>query len=86
MARSTLSTPHNPSARYRMALRTAAAESIATALDEPVADWDAHLRPTTCQAHRLEVPVVADPLAVLEDLPRITKPEPKPKPRKAGAA
>ena len=66
----------------RKALRTAAAESIAEALDEPVGDWAAHLRPTTCQAHRLEIPVVADPLAVLEELPRVVKP----KPRRAGAA
>ena len=58
----------------------AAAESIAAALDEPVGDWDAHVRPTTCRAERLAVPVVADPLAVLETLPRVVKP------KKAGAA
>lgn len=64
----------------RKALRTAAAESIAAALDGPVGDWDAHVRPTTCRAERLAVPVVTDPLAVLETLPRVVKP------KKAGAA
>lgn len=67
----------------RKALRTAASEAIAAALEAPVGDWDEHLRPGTCQAHRLSVPVISDPLAVLETLPRIVKPTPEPK---AGAA
>lgn len=66
----------------RKALRTAAAEAIAVALEEPVGDWDAHLRPATCQARPLQIPVVSDPLAELETLPRVVKPKPK----KAGAA
>ncbi|WP_106848788.1 1-acyl-sn-glycerol-3-phosphate acyltransferase [Blastococcus sp. Marseille-P5729] len=66
----------------RKALRTAAAESIATALDQTVGEWEAHLRPATCQAARIELPVLSDPLAELESLPPVEKPAV----RKAGAA
>ncbi|WP_153504450.1 lysophospholipid acyltransferase family protein [Cumulibacter manganitolerans] len=66
----------------RKALRTAAAESIAAALQAPVGDWAAHLRPTTCQAAQLRVPVLTDPLVALEELPSLSGP----RPRKAGAA
>lgn len=66
----------------RKALRTAAAESIARSLDGAVGDWAGHLRPVTCQAARLRVPVPTDPLVALEQLPRATGR----RPRKAGAA
>ena len=53
----------------RKALRTAAAQQIAAALGPAVGDWEAHQRPITCVAGRLPVPVVEDPLTVLETLP-----------------
>lgn len=76
----------------RKALRTAAAEQIAAALEPAVGDWDRHLRPATCVADRLPVPVIEDPLAVLATLPQPAGPgragtaAPAPKPRRAGAA
>lgn len=66
----------------RKALRTAAAESIAAALDEQVGDWAGHLRPATCQARPLAIPIVPDPLIELATLPQIAAPKPK----KAGTA
>ncbi|GAB3307826.1 1-acyl-sn-glycerol-3-phosphate acyltransferase [Epidermidibacterium keratini] len=50
----------------RKALRTAAHSAISEALELAVGDYDAHLRPATCQARPLAIPVVADPLTELE--------------------
>lgn len=52
----------------RKALRTAAHRAISEALELAVGDYDAHLRPATCQARPLTIPVVVDPLTELETI------------------
>ncbi|WP_134323815.1 lysophospholipid acyltransferase family protein [Cumulibacter soli] len=69
----------------RKALRTAAAERIALALDPSVGDWNAHLRPATCVAGVLPIPLVDDPLVELDVIAGLPRDAVR-RPRAAGAA